>query len=55
MPELEITVTTLVGSQLEDTSESYSIIVDFNREPLEQPTLEISSELDNGSVSINGL
>jgi hypothetical protein len=55
VPELEITVTTLVGSQLEDTSESYSIIVDFNREPLEQPTLEISSELDNGSVSINGL
>ena len=55
LPELEITLSDLVETQEEDTRGVYAVSVEFNREPLETPTLRLLEDAKNGSVTIDGL
>ena len=55
LPVLEITVTDLVGSQLEDTNASYAIEVAFNRDPLDTPALTITTEPQHGTATVDEL
>lgn len=55
LPVLEITVTDLVGSQLEDTSASYAVEVAFNRDPLSTPTLTITTAPQKGTATAEEL
>ena len=43
LPILEITVSDLSGSQLEDTGATYAVDVAFGRDPLSTPTLTITT------------
>lgn len=55
LPVLEITVTDLAGSQLEDTSASYAVQVAFNRDPLSTPTLTITTAPQRGTATAEKL
>ena len=55
LPVLEITVTDLAGSQLEDTSASYAVEVAFNRDPLSTPTLTITTAPQRGTATAEEL
>ena len=55
LPVLEITVTDLAGSQLEDTSASYAVQVAFNRDPLSTPTLTITTAPQQGTATVEEL
>lgn len=55
LPVLEITVTDLAGSQLEDTSASYAVEVAFNRDPLSSPTLTITTAPQQGTATAEEL
>ena len=55
LPVLEISVPELIGTQLEDTTSGYTVEVNYNRDPLSAPSLGITTNPANGTVSVDGL
>ena len=55
LPVLEITVTDLAVTQLEDTSASYAVELVFNRDPLSVPVLTVTTEPENGTATVSEL
>lgn len=55
LPMLEITITDLAGSQLEDASASYAVEVGFNRDPLSTPALTITTAPQRGTATADEL
>ena len=55
LPVLEITVSDLSGSQLEDTGATYAVDVAFSRDPLSTPTLTITTAPQQGTATAEEL